>query len=111
MTCPNCKATNFIRDNNSWYCSKCNRHLTWRELKQFYKQHPELKFNRKEYRKKYYHRFCKNHKSGLSVTQIAIIKKCSYRTVYRARHLFDAVPNSKPIRFVFNDKIKNWMSK
>lgn len=108
MTCPNCKANNFKREHNSWYCGQCGRHLTRDEVKQLYVEHPSFKFNRKLYCRNYYRKKLRKYREGISIKQIALIKKCHYTTVYRSKHLFDKIDGSGVERFIFNNKVKGW---
>lgn len=50
----------------------------------------------------------KKRKHGVGIKEISVIKMCSYETVKYNKHKFDAIPNSKPVRYIFNDKIIKW---
>lgn len=61
-----------------------------------------------EYHKNYYKRNRKKYKPGIGITEIAIVKHTSKKTVYNNCHLFDEIPNTKPKRFYCNSKVLNW---
>lgn len=103
MHCPKCKTVNkFKREGKAVYCGKCFYTLSRIEKKKFNKRS-----SRKEYFKKYY-RDKKKYLPGISLKEIAIIKMCSRITVWKNKKEFDIIPGTKPMRFVFNNKVLRW---
>ena len=52
-----------------------------------------------------------NHKKikrGIGLSEICIIKMVSYATANRHKKQFDYISDTKPPRYVLNDKILNW---
>jgi len=54
------------------------------------------------------HLNCKKIKHGIGLSEIKQIKMCCYKTVVRNKKNLDIVPDTKPLRYVLNDKILNW---
>lgn len=55
------------------------------------------------------HDTCKKIKHGVGLSEICIIKKVSYATVNRHKKNFDYIAHTHPPRYVFNEKILNWI--
>lgn len=45
---------------------------------------------------------------GVGLTEISIIKMCSFATVQRHKKQFNVIPGTKPARYFLDEKILNW---
>lgn len=110
MRCTKCKTVNnFKRDGKAVYCGVCFYTLGYIEKKRFNKNR-RRKYQR-EYQKKYYYNKRKRHLPGITLREIAIIKMCSRRVVYKHKNKFDLIEGTKPMRFEFNKKVLDWYPK
>ena len=130
MKCPHCKTkNNFKQEGTSVYCvakvksglGLCWYTLTYEERKKYFaekRKHAERKKRSKEYWKKYYceHRRERLHnnrkfKNGITLRQVAIIRKTSYQSVWNNLNKFDIIPGIKPVTLKFNQKVIEWVPK
>ena len=110
MNCPGCNTiNNFAKENNSLYCRSCLRHLSAAEQKQYYAEHPEKKYNRNWHRRRNYYKQKPELSSAILLRDLAIVAHLSYDTIIKNRHNFDILPNTRPMRAKWNDKLLNWL--
>lgn len=122
MLCPHCKTKdNFKQEGTSVYCvakvksglGLCWYTLTPEERKKYFaekRKHAEHK-KRTEYNRVYYKECRRKYHNGITLAEIAIMKRCGVTTVKSHIKKFDLIPGTKPRVYKFNDKIFKWFPK
>lgn len=97
-----CGNKSFLKDGHTVFCSNCGRRLEGEKLKEYRRE------KKNKYLQKYYTEKLQKYLPGISISEIAIIKRCSRGTVYRHKNKFDLIPGYSPERYEFNDKVLDW---
>lgn len=117
MICPRCKTENkFHQAGTSVFCvakiggRPCWYTLTHEQAKIYFteKRANAVKKKRTEYFRLYYKEHRRKYKNGITLRQVAIIKKTSYKSVWKNLNKFDIIPDTHPVQIKFNKKIFQW---